>query len=238
MEALSNSDEERAVQSLHPNLLQHDPKAADGQEGFRALVRASLPSGLQLEIVRLFDDGEFVVTQAQSRSTGEDSFAVYRFADEYIAEMWVFSNPMAPPNKSGHTQVDGPREPQHLESTEANKAFVRSYYESFHLTGDRTQNDEFFKGDVMIRHEPGVQDGLSHFLHDVEELMRHRTIDEIKLLVGQGDLVFIAATGTHEGKPSVYIDLYRVENLKLVEHWGFPQAVPPPSERANQNMML
>ena len=54
-------------------------------------------------------------------------------------------------------------------------------------------------------------------------LMQHRTIDEIKLLLGQGDLVFIAAKGTHEGNPCLYIDLYRVEDEKLVEHWGFPE---------------
>ena len=55
---------------------------------------------------------------------------------------------------------------------------------------------------------------------------RTRTIDAIVLLVGQGDLVFIAARGTHAGEPCAYIDLYRVEAGKLVEHWGFPQAIP------------
>jgi predicted SnoaL-like aldol condensation-catalyzing enzyme len=69
-------------------------------------------------------------------------------------------------------------------------------------------------------------------------LMQHRTIDEIKLLLGQGDLVFVAAKGTHEGGLCVYIDLYRVENLKVVEHCGFPQMVPPQSEWKNTNGML
>ena len=68
--------------------------------------------------------------------------------------------------------------------------------------------------------------------------MQHRTIDEIRLLLGQGDFVFIAAKGTHEGKPCLYLDLYRVENLKIVEHWGFPATVPPQAEWKNQNGML
>jgi predicted SnoaL-like aldol condensation-catalyzing enzyme len=72
----------------------------------------------------------------------------------------------------------------------------------------------------MIRHEPGVRDGVAEFLRDVEVLMQHRTIDEVKLLLGQGDFVFIAAKGTHEGDPCVYINLYRVEDEKIVEHWG------------------
>ncbi len=68
--------------------------------------------------------------------------------------------------------------------------------------------------------------------------MQHRTIDEIKLLLGQGDLVFIAAQGTHEGKPCGYIDLYRVENEAVVDHWGFPQAIPHEADLKNHNGML
>jgi predicted SnoaL-like aldol condensation-catalyzing enzyme len=51
-------------------------------------------------------------------------------------------------------------------------------------------------------------------------------------------LVFVAAKGTHEGDLCGYIDLYRVENLKVVEHWGFPQMVAPQSEWKNSNGML
>jgi predicted SnoaL-like aldol condensation-catalyzing enzyme len=68
--------------------------------------------------------------------------------------------------------------------------------------------------------------------------MQHRSIDEVKLLLGERDFVFIAATGTVEGEPCVYIDLYRVEDEKIVEHWGFPEKIPPEEERKNNNGML
>jgi predicted SnoaL-like aldol condensation-catalyzing enzyme len=68
--------------------------------------------------------------------------------------------------------------------------------------------------------------------------MQHRTIDELRLLAGQGDLVFIAAEGTHENEACAYIDLYRVEDEKIVEHWGFPQMFAPQSERMNSNSLL
>jgi hypothetical protein len=55
--------------------------------------------------------------------------------------------------------------------------------------------------------------------------------------LGQGDFVFIAAKGTHEGEPSGYVDLYRVEDEKIVEHWGFPQKIPPQSELKHHNGM-
>jgi predicted SnoaL-like aldol condensation-catalyzing enzyme len=81
------------------------------------------------------------------------------------------------------------------------------------------------------------KDGVGAFLHDVEQLMQHRTTDELKFLLGQGDFVFIAAKGTHEGEPSVYVDLHRFEDEKIVEHWGFPQKAPPQTELKNHNGM-
>ena len=50
-----------------------------------------------------------------------------------------------------------------------------------------------------------------------------RSIDEIQLLLGQGDFVFITASGSIEGAPCTFVDLYRVEDDKIVEHWGFPE---------------
>ena len=90
----------------------------------------------------------------------------------------------------------------------------------------------------MMRHEPGVRDGVAEFLRDVEVLMQHRTIDEVKLLLGQGDFVFIAAKGTHESDPCVYLDLYRVEDEKVVEHWGFPKQLSPQHASKNNNGTL
>jgi predicted SnoaL-like aldol condensation-catalyzing enzyme len=90
----------------------------------------------------------------------------------------------------------------------------------------------------MVRHEPGVRDGVAEFMRDVAVLMQHRTIDKVKFLLGQGNFVFIAAMGTHEGDPCAHIDLYRVEDQKVVEHWGFPESVPPKKESKNNNGML
>ena len=65
-----------------------------------------------------------------------------------------------------------------------------------------------------------------------------RTIDKIVLLPGQADFVFTEAKGTREGRPYAYVDLYRVDDWKLVEHWGFPEEMPPPEDCRNSNGML
>ena len=237
---ISAGDVDRATQYIdHERFVQHNPYAADGAEGLTRLIKESARDQLQLNVVRAFQDGPYVVTQAQGRRSGRNVFFdIFRFEDGLVVEHWAFSAMEAPPNRSGHTQLDGPTEATHLEDTEKNKALLRTYYETFHIRGDHSRSEQYFAGDLMIRHEPGVRDGVGQFLQDVEVLMQHRTIDEIRFLLGQGDFVFIAAKGTHENEACVYIDLYRVQDDKIVEHWGFPEMVPPQEQWKNNNGML
>ncbi len=115
---------------------------------------------------------------------------------------------------------------------------MREYYETVHLGGNHDRIRRYVSGEVQTRHEPGVEDGVTAFERDLAVITRNRTIDEIGLLLGQGDFVFLVARGTHETRPCVYIDLYRVESDKLVEHWGFPHEAPPEEENRNGNGIL
>lgn len=219
--------------------VEHDPRIADGVEGVRRFAEEIADSQPVLKVIRAFQDGDYVFAQADGH-VGEDGvfFDVFRLEGGRIIEHWGFSAPAGPPNKSGHTQVDGPTEPEHVEHTEKNKAFVRDYYRTVHLAVRHDLIPQYVSGDQCIRHEPSVADGLEAFIQDVEVLTRDRTIDEIRLLVGRGDLVFVAAKGTHQGEACAYIDLYRVEDDKVVEHWGFPKPYPPRVEQRNDNAML
>ena len=238
-QGLANRDLNLATKYLHPEkYTEHNPHAANGVEGFRAYIQQLSPQDY-LHVVRAFEDGPYIFTQEDGQIADQGTFfEVFRFEDGLIVEHWVFAAPAAPPNQSGYTQTDGPTQAKHLEDTKRNKAFLRDYYQTFHIAGDHSGSACYFTGDVSIRHEPGVRDGVAEFLRDVQVLMQHRTIEEITLLLGQGDFVFIAAKGTHKGTPCLYIDLYRVENEKIVEHWGFPEAVPPPAQRQNSNGLL
>ncbi len=237
---ISAGDLDRATQYIdQKRFLQHNPHAGDGVEGLIHFIKQAPRDQLQLNVVRALQDGAYVVTQATGqRSERGIFFDIFRFEDGLVVEHWAFSTMDAPPNQSGHTQVDGQTEAQHFSDTEKNKSLLRNYYETFHIHGNHNYSEQYFADDLMIRHEPGVRDGVMEFLRDVEVLMQHRTIDEIKLLLGQGDLVFIAAVGTHNGQPCVYIDLYRVQEEKIVEHWGFPEMVPPKEQCKNNNGML
>ena len=232
---IATRDPALATRHVHPDkYVEHDPHLDDGVAGLRRYVEEIGAQEHRLDVVRAFEDGDHVVVQADGKVRGDGTFFdVFRFEDGLIVEHWGFSAPSGPPNRSGHTQVDGPVAPERLDETAANRGFVREYYQTFHIGGRHDLADRFFAGSPMIRHEPGVADGGDAFLRDLAVLTRDRTIDEIRLLLGQGDLFFIAALGTHQEAPCAYIDLYRVEADRIVEHWGFPQAIPPANMRRN-----
>lgn len=236
---ISAGDVDGATRYINPErFVQHNPYAADGVEGLKQFISQSPRDQLRITVARAIQDGPYVVTQAKGQRSGRSIFFdIFQFEDGLVVEHWAFSTMDAPPNQSGHTQTDGPTEARHLEDTEKNKAIVRSYYETVHVGADHSAIPQYVSDDC-IRHEPGVRDGIAAFQQDLERLVKGRSIDEIKFVLGQGDFVFIAAKGTVGGEPCVYIDLYRVEDEKIVERWGFPDEVPPQSERKNTNGML
>jgi len=237
---ISAGDVDLATQHIdHKRFVQHNPYATDGVKGLTQFINQSPRDQLQLTVVRAFQDGPYVVTQAKGQRSGRNVFFdIFRFEDGLVVEHWAFSTMDAPRNQSGHTQTDGPTEAKLSADTEKNKSIVRKYYETIHVSGDHSKIPQYFSGDHCIRHEPGVLDGVTAFKRDLEELTKHRSIDEIKFVLGQGDFVFIAAKGSHEGAPCLYIDLYRVEDGKIAERWGFPEELPAHEEWKNNNGIL
>jgi len=229
-----------ATRYINPKrYIEHNPYSAGGVAGLKEYIKQLPRDNHHLKVMRAFQDGDYVFTHEEGLILGQGVFFdIFRFEDGLIVEHWVFSAKAAPPNESGHTQTDGPTQAKLSEDREKNKSFVREYYKTIHVSGDHGKIPQYFSGDHCVRHEPGVRDGVSAFSQDLEELVKHRSIDEIKFVLGQGDFVFIAAKGSHESNPCVYVDLYRVEDGKIAERWGFPEETPPRNEWKSDNGML
>jgi predicted SnoaL-like aldol condensation-catalyzing enzyme len=237
---VAGRDAELATKYLNlTKYTEHSPHVADGVEGLKEYVRHGPSKGHDLEVVRAFQDGLYVFTQAKGDMLGKGVFFdIFRFEDGFIVEHWMVSTEAALPNQSGHTQTDGPTEAKHDQDTEENKSIVGDYYKTIHISGEHSKIPQYFHGDHCIRHEPGVRDGVAAFTCDLKKLIQNRSIDEIKFLFAQGDFVFIAAKGSVDGEPCVYVDLYRIEDNKIAERWGFSERIPPRQQWKNNNDML
>ena len=123
---------------------------------------------------------------------------------------------------------------------ERNKATVRSFYEEAFNDGDPEGAVERYLGDRYIQHNPQAADGAEAFIGFVTwyrgEFPELRV--EIKRMIAEGDLVVTHGVLTTGPKDlgTAAVDLFRLEDGKIVEHWDVLQ--PVPAEAANDNTMF
>lgn len=109
--------------------------------------------------------------------------------------------------------VTGPGPAGAGEKEEANKKAVVEFY-------DRAINQKGFEaasryfGDRYVQHNPNAPDGIEGF-----KVFQSRS--EIKRVLADGDfvIVHVHAVRTPGERGSAIVDIFRLENGKLVEHW-------------------
>jgi len=242
-QGFGDRDPNLATKHIHPtNYINHNPLAFEGIDGIKSLI-AHLPNEKSpVKLLRAFQDGPFVFTHAEGDFFGQKLFFdIFKLEEGLIVEHWGSSTEPTPPNESGHTQTDGPTEAKNFHATEKNKSIVRGFYEAVVVPGDYAKIPEYFAGDHFVRHDANGGDGVAAFMGRLKALAQKGIvfqIDEIKFVLGQGDFVLVAAKGSLAGKSCIYYDLYRVENEKIVEHWGITENVLPQDKWNNHNGIL
>lgn len=105
--ALTRLDVDAAVSYFGSRFINHNPRAEDGSEGFRALlagVKKQFPS-LHVEVKRALVDGDFVVLHVHIELQPEDAglavVEIFRLEHGKIVEHWDVRQPM--PEKSLNT---------------------------------------------------------------------------------------------------------------------------------------
>ena len=119
-----------------------------------------------------------------------------------------------------------------------NKQIVTTAYQRIFGDLDVTAVDEYMSRD-FIQHNPTIADGPEGVKQLVTMLASQgapkQTI-EFKHVVADGDIVILHSRYPMAGKEWRFIDIYRIENDKLAEHWD--AMMPEPDERANNNPMF
>jgi predicted SnoaL-like aldol condensation-catalyzing enzyme len=219
--------------------VQHNLGVADGLAGFGALM-SQLPAGsARVNIVRAFQDGQFVFTHTDYDFFGPKvGFDIFRFEGGRVVEHWDNLQATAGPNRSGHSMIDGLTEVSDRGQTEENKALVRRFVEDILVNGQVQRLAIYFDGDHYIQHNPQIADGLSGLgaaikaMADAGVAMKY---DRIHRVLGEGNFVLVASEGTFGERHSSFYDLFRVENGKIAEHWDTIEAIPPREEWKNDN---
>lgn len=219
---------------------QHNLSAADGLAGFGALMQALPKGSAKVRTVRAFQDGDYVVAHSEYNFFGPKiGFDVFRFENGLIVEHWDnLQETPAQPNPSGHTMLDGPNTITDLDKTAANKALARSFVDDILVNGRMDKLQGYYDGDHYVQHNPQIGDGLSGLGQALGEWAKQgitMKYDKTHLVLGSGNFVLTASEGTLAGKPTVFYDLFRVNNGKIAEHWDTIETVPAKTEWKNQN---
>ena len=218
---------------------QHNLAVADGLKGFGEVLQHAPEEGFKVNIVRSFQDGEYVVTHTQYDFFGPKiGFDIFKFEDGKIVEHWDNFSDIASKKPSGHTQTDGVANVSDLDKTEANKAIINNFVETVLINGEFNKLPNYFDGDNYIQHNTMIGDGLSGFGKAIEEMAKQgitMVFEKNHLILGEGNFVLSVTEGTFAGKPTSYYDLFRIENGKIAEHWDTIETILPKSERKNDN---
>ncbi len=236
-----NTGDQTPISYINPEkYIQHNLSVGDGLEGFGEVMKHAPPQGFKANVVRAFEDGDYVVTHTEYDFFGPKAgFDVFRFEDGKIVEHWDNLLEVQPPNPSGRTQFDGATEFSDLDKTEDNKKVIRGFIENVIINHENDKLTTYINPEKYIQHNPAVADGLDGFGAAMKYFAENGLVMEYTQLhkvLGKGNFVLAMSEGKFgKGEHTSFYDLFRLENGQIVEHWDVISPIPPQSEWKNEN---
>jgi len=219
--------------------IQHNPQTHEGSEGLAVLFQRLSKTSPRVNIVRAFEDGEFVFAHTEyDFSRRNIGFEVFRFENGQAVEHWDNIQARLGPNQSNRSMVDGPTEAVDHEQTESNRALVRAFVETVLINGQLDHLTDYVNSDGYAEHNPRLADGASVLRSALQSTSNDaRRIDyhHIHRVLAEGNFVLCISEGNYDGANSAFYDLFRVADGKLVEHWDTTEKIAPRSEWKNNN---
>lgn len=235
---------------VRPDYIQHNPLAPDGAEtlkGLAGVVSGQFPDAVY-DIERVVSQGDLVLVHSNVVLTpgtrGSAVFDIFRFQGGRIAEHWDVAQEVPESSANGNdmfSTVSRPRtsEPGPAWLTSYNEKLVTKAFDRLLVRKDLSALDTYW-GPEYHQHNPNIPDGvagaragLGAYFQQFPDLAVSR-----KRVIAEGDLVavhshYVNAPGE---RGQAVLDLFRVRNGKIVEHWDVLQDVPATS--ANDNTMF
>ncbi len=210
---------------------QHRTPVKDGRDGFIEFFADFVERNpdREIEIVRAFEDGRYVFLQAvQALNGGEFRYVtadIFDTDDEgKLIEHWDIIAQMGETTASGRTEIDGATELTNLADTELNKQLVRRFVDKVLVAGQL----DLLPGLMVVdcaQHNARIADGVEAFKAFAKKSsMRYI---EVHNVIGCGNFVAVLAEREESGSRQAVIDLYRVEDGKIVEHWDVIEDITP-----------
>jgi predicted SnoaL-like aldol condensation-catalyzing enzyme len=215
--------------------VEHSPLVADDRAGLRTMVEEA-GDALAYVNARVLADGDLVALHGRFSGLDEQDlvgFDIYRVADGRIVEHWDSLVPLAEPNASGRTQLDGPTQPDPAVDREASRALVKDFFAQTLIGEDYEGFRRFTRDGRFLQHSPDIADGVDEVIAFLEELRaggEGLVYDRIHRTVADGQFVLTHSEGSIAGKRHSYCELWHLEGAAISEMWDAIAEVPPDAE--------
>ena len=211
-----------------PDYAEHAAASGPGLDGLRTLADR-LPDGFRHERIRLLADGGLVVAHGVYHGLGPApavAFDLWRVDGGKIVEHWNGQQPWVAETVSGHTMTDGPAAVTEPDQTASSRSLVEGFVDLIMMGRNRSRIGWFFDGDRFIQHNPLIADGVSGLGEAIQTGVWAAVVERTHHILAEGEFVFTHGEGISHGNPTVFCDLFRVQDGKLAEHWDVVCAKP------------
>lgn len=127
-----------------------------------------------------------------------------------------------------------------MSTPEENKRVVWGFLETVFNEHKVDEGMDAYVGETYTQHNPGVADGVEAFRENFKETFAKNpeSYFDIKRMFCEGDHVTVHAhwTQNKDDRGSAVMDIFRLENGRIVEHWDVIQ--PIPEHIAHDNTMF
>jgi predicted SnoaL-like aldol condensation-catalyzing enzyme len=121
--------------------------------------------------------------------------------------------------------------------SELNKQIVSAFYKEAHFDGDVDGAIARYVGSTYTQHTPASEDGVEGLRAYINFFLKTfpNAKGNIRRVIADGDIVAVHAhwTGLISRNGDVGVDIFRVKDGKLVEHWDVIAPIPDTSKNTN-----
>jgi predicted SnoaL-like aldol condensation-catalyzing enzyme len=221
LKGIETGDPESVKVVNEQKYIQHNPQTKESGVGLAELFAKLAKTNPKVEIVRLFEDGDFVFGHTiYNFSTERIGFEVFRYEGDQVVEHWDNIQPRVGDMVGGTTEVN------HTESTEKNRDIVKQFIHQVFINNELNEFDYYVNIEAFVEH--------STFLN-LPQKCRLMSYQKNHRLLADGNFVLSVSEGENESAHSSFYDLFRLDKGLIVEHWDTLEKVPPSETWQNDN---
>jgi predicted SnoaL-like aldol condensation-catalyzing enzyme len=226
--------------------IQHNPWAPNGPEALRGFItgfKARYPD-LRHEVVRVIAEDDLVLLHSRAElEPGKEQAVVdiFRVQDGKIVEHWDVIQDVPETTASGNdlfSTLSTPAEQSASASAAQSKRVVAALLDEV-LARDVTAFDRY-AADPYYAHNPKNANGVAAQKEAFTGAFAALPdlVMDVKRIIADGEYVAVHHTfqTNPEDRGAAVVDIFRVQDGKIVEHWDVLQPVPEKS--ANDNTMF